>query len=348
MSITSQQAGIQAGDLSSMAMANLAVNSFAEASQENANGARSFAAGAAGFYITDQHRLTKSGAFTGTGVRVLNPFPSMPGIKAGNQISIATPSAALSAGDYLAFSQPIEGNRIARLGLGSNGASPFKLGFVVRPTIPLTFYAGIYNDAGNRSIAKKTFAPANADTFVPLDFDPETTGAWVSDTGRGLEAFVCFAAGANYIGNAGGWLNSLTFAGADQTNLAAVTGQSVIISGLLMFPGKIPLYKETFALLARHTPQELQLCQRYLLYKYYPGLYQPITTGSNFRRLTLDFPVPMRTVPVCTYVATTGGGGNMVNNSATPGTENCYFYGDVDSAITYVSFSTQPKFDARF
>lgn len=263
MGRTAQQAGIQAGDLSAMAVMNMAVNGFHNVSQENG---ASLMALTSGKYLTDQHVIsfvnTAGSGFTAQ--QVANPFPSMPGIPNGLKILCST-AANPAAGDYITLYQPIEGNRAAKLAWGTALGIPLTVGWVARPSYPMVVYIGVLNGAANSRVRFARYAcPANVDTFIPLRFDPEPTGVWAKDNTGGLTVYMVLQSGATSIGTPDTWLSSGSLrAGADVTNLCSAVGQNVIVSGLVMFPGIVPISKEILPLIARHVPQEEMDCKRY-------------------------------------------------------------------------------------
>lgn len=302
------QAGIQAGDVSAMAMMNMAVNGFADVSQENGDASVALVNNGVK-YIADQISTFMIGALGITGQRVPSPFPSLPGITYGTKFT--APSAVVpGAGDTAVMYQPIEASRIKKLGWGTALGIPMTVGFIVRPSFNLTTAVTLDNGvATSRKILKRIYAPANQDTFIPLRFDPETTGVWAKDNTNGLSLSLTLVAGANKLGAYDQWgTSTVPAAGADITNLCTVAGQSVIVSGLVMFPGIVPLSKEVLPLIARNVPDELALAQRYFSKTYADGVLPGTLTGANalchimdgqqnYGAVNWDFPQTMRIAP---------------------------------------------------
>lgn len=256
-----EQAGIQAGDVSAMAMMNIAVNGFRNVSQENGEAAVTIPGGVVAKYVTDQEYGQQFGSMVISAQRVANPFPSMPGIAYGTKYTCATAQSVLGANDFFQVAQPIEGNRIAKLGWGTALGIPLTSGRMLRPNFDLTLY--IRQATPSRTRFTRCFCPANQDTFIRRETPPDVAGTWAKDNSPGLYDLMTFAAGANVQGAPDVWQSGSFSAGADVSNLAAVAGQSVTISGLVMFPGIVPISKELLPLIARLLPDETQLCQWY-------------------------------------------------------------------------------------
>lgn len=304
MTRSAEQAGIQAGDLSGMAAMNIAVNGFRDVSQENVDAAVSLVNGGTR-YITDQEATFMAGALGITAQRVAQPFPSLPHVAYGTKYT--APAASIpGANDCAVAYHPIEGSRIGRLGWGTSLGVPLTFGVLVRPTFNWTSYVSVNNGAtANRAYLKRIFAPADQDTFLPLWFEPDPAGSWLKDNGYGLALCFALAAGSSRQAAAETWLNGTTaLAGADIANLTAVAGQSVTLSGLVMFPGIVPLSKETLPLIARHVPDEEWLSKRY----FEIGKIDVLGTASGNLCGAIGPMVPKRSAPNLTYASTWSNG----------------------------------------
>lgn len=331
-----EQASIQAGDLSGMAVMNMAVNGFNKVSLENGDAVVTLPASAGSArYLTDQWSLFQSGSIATQGQRIANPFPTMPGIKAGLKVTVNT-AAAMGAGDSLTLFQPIEGNRVGMLGWGTALGIPMTVGVMMRWSLPATFYIGLHNGAaGNRKRFTRVSCAANVDTFVPLRFDPDVAGSWVSDNSCGMNLFIKLAQGSNGIGTPDQWISGSVFeAGADQFNFASAAGNSVIVSGLVMFPGIVPLSKEVLPLIARHQPDEDRLCRRYYE-KVNLRWYIDLNAGASVGVVgTAYYKEIKRIVPSILMPATNSGGTTVIDRS------------DVDAVAITVSYNPATRYSS--
>jgi hypothetical protein len=301
------QALFLGADVSAFAMMNMAVNSFCNVSNESGDAAQTVPANS-GKYIVDQMVATNQGSTVLSGQRVANPFPSMPAIQYGVKLTVTTASGAQSATDLVQIHQPIEGLRMSRLSWGTGLAIPMTTGRVIRPSLDLVAYVGVQNFNGSRSNMKRVFLPANQDTFIPIQFEPDTTGTYLKDISPSFYDLIILSAGSTYKGVVGNWQSTNIKAGADVSNFAAAVGNSVIVSGPVLLPGVVPLNKDLFQLLGRHQLDEERLCRRY--WRRNPVLSGNAGSATVAQLLgTLD--EPMRTTP-------TAGAFNIANCLLSP------------------------------
>jgi hypothetical protein len=293
MTRSAEQAGIQAGDLQGMAMANMAVNSFCEISQERGSSVVSTPNASA--YPVDQNCFTSLGSMVITAQQVANPFPTVPNLLNAVKLTVTTAQATLGANDLIQWYQPIEGVRVKKLGWGSPLALPLTSARLFRALQNTTIYVCIQDKDSTRSRFKRVFLPANQDVLVSNVFLPDTGGTYPRDKNASIFDLVILGAGSNYQGtpeilNTSGNKKC----GADVGNFAATVGNTLYVSGPVMFAGIVPISKETFALINRHVSDEYRLCKRY--WRQNPvgfGLGGGTTSWQGYARLE----EPMRDTP---------------------------------------------------
>jgi hypothetical protein len=288
------------GNIAALAQQNIIVNGFGDVSQEN--GSTAVAGNAS--YPVDHWQISGSGPAV-TAQRVANPFPSYPGIQTGIKINTTTAKPTLTTTDAIQLYQWIEGSRIAQLGLGSSLAMPFAVGFIVRPSLDLTFNVRFTNSATTRTFIRRVTAPANTDTFVSLTFPGETSGVWPKDSARGAVIGFTFAAGPTYTGTRDAWLSvDAAGEGGTITNLGAALNNNVIVSGIVMLPGTELPPADMWPLLARYPEDEMFLCRRY-----FERMSGTIGTGHAYTTaaayITVRFQVEKR-VATTAYTLTGG------------------------------------------
>lgn len=170
-----------------------------------------------GRYISDQNAMffvTSNGVFTG--VNVTNSPSPAGGFR--DRITITTPDSALAAGEYLTYTQNLEGSNVRSLKWGATGA----LGVVIRRGFRFpagTWPVALHNSATNRSyVTTFTVSALEANTDIVREFviPGDVTGTWLKDDGViGLTMDVAIGSGSTFQGVAG-WQagNILTVAGA--------------------------------------------------------------------------------------------------------------------------------------
>lgn len=178
-----------------------------------------------GRYISDQNAMffvSNNGVFTGVNVAG-RTSPS-----GGNRdrITITTPDTVLAAGEFLTYTQNIEGSNVADMKWGSSGAVAGVIRLGMRypaGTWPIAFH----NSGATRSyVATFTVSALEANTDIVREFaiPGDTTGTYLTADGViGWTIDRVIGAGSTFQGVAG-WQagNILTVAGA--TNGMAISG----------------------------------------------------------------------------------------------------------------------------
>lgn len=323
------RSNIYAASTDALAYNNIPINPFHNISQEN--GTTSVSVSNTTKYISDQWQVAFVGtSLAGTGQVVSAPFTSYPAILYGLQLTTTTAKASLSAGDYIFASQPIEGQRVAKLGWGTSQAQAISIGKLMRSSIALTGYISVRNGATNRSYLKQFTLAANTDTYVSIIIPGDTSGTWATDNTLGLTVTFCFGAGSTYQSTANAWQAGNYMAASDVTNLGATNGNNVIGSGLVVLPALSSSIADAPGIadlvrFRRHPHDELSTCQRYFCKSYSYGVaLGTVTWAGNIRNVVtagagvfnFDFPTEMRTVPTVTgYSPNSGTAGKAYSAS---------------------------------
>lgn len=192
---------------------NRIVNGDKLVSQENAQTSGT----TNGRYISDQNAMffvTSNGVFTGVNVA----GRTSPAGGNRDRITITTPDTVLAAGEFLTYTQNIEGSSVGDLKWGTASAIPLIVRRGIRApqgTWPVAFH----NSATNRSyVTTFTVSALEANTDIVREFaiPGDTTGTWLTADGViGLTMDFVIGAGSTFQG-VSGWQagNMLTVAGA--------------------------------------------------------------------------------------------------------------------------------------
>jgi hypothetical protein len=309
-----------------MACENLALNADHIVSQFNIDSAVTGIGSAGGVesYLTDQWTIRAKGSLRVTGQRITSL--SLPGIKYALRTTITTTQSSLGSGDYLQVSQPIEGLRALRLGLGTSGAAAIAVGVYVRSSVTGTFAVELTNSARNRSICKLvTIAAANTWTWVSFSGAPgagatafagDTSGTWLTDTGVGLRVGITLAAGSALQWTADAWTGADVMTTSAQTNLAANASATFDVTALCVFAGTDLPASARAPFVMLDAAKALRECQRYYCKSMrqatapangntyatdgFFGMMGAVLT-TYLRGLPICFPTPMRVAPTFTF-----------------------------------------------
>jgi len=225
-------------------------------------------------------------------------------------------STSLGATDYYCFSQIIEGYNIADLGWGSANAKTVNLSFLVQSSLTGTFGGNISNSAQSRAYPFTYSIPtANTWTQISVTIPGDTTGTWLTTTGRGIWLQMGLGVGTTYSGTAGSWQGSALLGATGATSVVGTNGATFYITGVQLEVGSSATSFEF-----RDYGSELILCQRYFVNL--PPNFEAIAYYSD--RLTngmMFLPVVMRASPTITggsWTAHTGNAGTYGGTSTTP------------------------------
>lgn len=213
-----------------------------------------------GQYHADQWCCTFSGPACSFAAETQAVGPNYQRMWAG--AVLASPAAT----NYAAFSQPIEGIRLAPLRWGTANAIPAVLRFRARAlsglALPFTASVAIRNAAPNRSYLANFVLTSTSYQEFTVPIPPDTTGTWATDNTLGMGLVFCTMCGSTYLGTPGAWLAGNFLAGTGVSNMFATSSTGIDITevGLYLDPdntGNAPPYQtpEYFA--------ELDACKRY-------------------------------------------------------------------------------------
>jgi hypothetical protein len=214
-----------------------------------------------------------------------------------NYLGITSLSAyTVGSSELFLLEQYIEGFNIADFDWGTANAKTVTLSFWVRSSLTGTFGGSLRNSADNRCYPfSYTISSANTWEQKTITIVGDTSGTWITNSGRGIKLCFSLGSGSTYSGTAGAWTGSTITAPTGATSVVGTNGATFYITGVQLEIGTsaTPFERRMYG-------QELSLCQRY----YYrttqgganawgPG-YNLNTTSSE---IVVNFPVTMRASP---------------------------------------------------
>jgi hypothetical protein len=206
-------------------------------------------------------------------------------------------SYSVGASDYFTVIQKIEGYNVADLDFGKATAKTITISFWVRSSLTGTFGGSIGNSAENRSYPfSYTISVANTWEQKTITIAGDTTGTWLTTTGRGLNVRFSLGMGSTLSATAGAWTATANiYSATGATSVVGTNGATFYITGVQLEIGSTATPFER-----RLYNQDLANCQRYY-YVAMTGSAAPLSIGFQYTSTSVTavvpFPVTMRTAP---------------------------------------------------
>ena len=195
-----------------------------------------------------------------------------------NSMAVTSLSAyAVGAAEVFAITQIIEGYNIADLGWGAAGAQTVTLSFWVRSSLTGTFGIVLENSANNRSYpATYTISAANTWEQKSITIAGDTSGTWVTNSGKGVQIKFGLGVGSTLSGTAGAWAAADYWGATGATSVVGTNGATFYITGVQLEVGTVATSFDY-----RSYGTELALCQRYFV-KYGGGDSNPFAPAQAY------------------------------------------------------------------
>jgi len=232
------------------------------------------------------------------------------GFTNSTKITVTTADASIGSTQVYLFSQFIEGNNVADLGFGAAGAKTITVSFWVRSSLTGTFGGALNNSANNRNYPfTYSISAANTWEYKTITIAGDTSGTWLTDTGRGIGLRFQIGAGSSAVATAGSWTGTSSIFGATgATNIISTLNADWYITGVQLEVGSVATPFER-----RPYGTELALCQRY--YEMFgDGCPLSLQTSTSYQ-LSARFLVEKRATP--TFLHVTNYGVTCAGNSQT-------------------------------
>ena len=286
--------------MSNMAGRNRLINSDMRIDQRNAGA--SVTPDASGIYTVDRWKVWEDSDGAAT-VQQVTEAPS--GFVNSLKWTTTTADGSLSASQYCAVGQLIEGFNTADLAWGTSSASSVTLSFWVRSSLTGTFGGTLTNGASTFRAYPFTYTISSANTWEQksITIAGDTSGTWATNNSAGIRLYFGLGVGSTYSGTAGSWANgSLLFSATGAVSVIDTLNATWQITGVQLEAGSVATPFEH-----RQYGQELALCQRYFISYGGTHIYERIGTSinnaTNYSIAMFTFPVEMRAAPTFGYSA---------------------------------------------
>lgn len=173
--------------------------------------------------------------------------------------TVTTADASIGSTQSYLLTQFIEGLNASDLAWGTASAAPVTLSFWVRSSLTGTFGGCLQNSANDRSYPFSfTINSANTYEQKSITIAGDTTGTWLTDTGRGINVRFSLGVGSSYKTTAGAWAAGNYFAPTGSVDFISTLSATFYVTG-------VQLEKGSTATSFDYRPYgtELSLCQRY-------------------------------------------------------------------------------------
>ena len=202
------------------------------------------------------------------------------GFVASLKFTTTTEDSSLTTSQQASIFQAIEGTNVSDLGWGTANAKTVTLSFWVRSSLTGTFGGSLRNSANDRAYPF-TYTISAADTWEQksVTIAGDTSGTWLTNTGRGIGLAFSMGAGPDRSGTAGVWAGSFLTSATGAVSVIGTLNATWYITGVQLEVGSTATDFER-----RPIGTELALCQRYTYVISENNFFGTITlrtTGSN-------------------------------------------------------------------
>jgi len=219
------------------------------------------------------------------------------GFTNSTRITVTTADASIGATQNYLFRQAIEGNNVYDLDFGTASAKTITFSFWVRSSLTGTFGGALNNAANDRNYPfTYSISAANTWEYKTVTVTGDTTGTWLTDTGRGITLTFQIGVGSSRVATAGSWTGtSLVYGATGATNVIETLNATLDITGVQLEVGSVATPFEH-----RSYGDELARCQRYFC-KNGSDCFVTLMAQSASDNITKSnstgFPVTMRAQP---------------------------------------------------
>ncbi len=266
-------------------------------------------------------------------VTVARSSITLDGSKYGLGVTVTTADASIAASEYEIVRQAVEGNNMRPAMFGTADARAITLSFWVKSSLTGTYCISFRGVSATRSyIAEYTVDTADTWEKKEITIPGDTTGAWITDNGPGLNVMFTLSCGTTFQTTADAWTAGNYLATSNQVNFVGTLSNVFEVTQVqLEVAGNASPFKH------RSIGEEIRLCQRYYCKTFDIGTTPAQNLGVNgslvnesdasgFVSAVFTYPVEMRSTPTITTYNPSAANGNWSNGSipvSNPGTSRC-------------------------
>ena len=216
-----------------------------------------------------------------------------------NYLGVTSSSAySVSASDFFAISQLIEGLNIADFAWGTANAVPITLSFKVYSSLTGTFGGSIASNGFARCYPfSYTISSANTWTSISITIPGDTSGTWLTTNGIGMSVNFGLGVGSTNSGTVNAWASASYISATGAVSVVGTNAATWYVTGVQLEKGSTATSFDY-----RSYGDELALCQRY---------YEQanIAVYNTVTRCMYSYHLPKRSNPTVTLTT-----GTIVNS----------------------------------
>ena len=290
---------------------NIVINGAMNVAQR-ATSATGLGADANTYNVCDRWLLSANGTDGRLTITQDSSAPS--GFANSTKLACTTTDTSIAAGEFLTFTQKIEGQNLQSFAKGTSDAKPFAVSFYVKGNASATYVAELMdNDNSNRHVSK-SFTVTTDWTRVELSFPADTTGTFDDDNADSMVLNIWLHGGSTFTS---GTLQQ-TWGTLVQANRAVGISSFLDSTSRTFFITGVQLEVGQNATTFEHEPFDVTLskCHRYFQKFTSSGAqYQRFGVGLSYSSTAMSCPLflmnTMRDVPA---LGTTGTASNYAVN----------------------------------
>ena len=219
------------------------------------------------------------------------------------KLTTTTADASLSASQYVAFQQRIEGTNVADLGWGTANAKTVTISFWVRSSLTGTFGGALRNSSFNRGYPfSYTISTADTWEYKTVTIAGDTSGTWLTTTGVGITLSFSLGSGSDFTGTSDQWAAGNLLAPTGATSVVGTNGATFYITGVQLEKGSTATSFDY-----REYGEELRRCQRYgeSVIAGYTVQAAGAPSAGNQQQISGSFATTKRSTPTMSFISGT-------------------------------------------
>ena len=328
------------GSQSSLSNRNMIINGAMQVAQR---GTSSTGISSSGYRTVDRFSVSENASSIVVTESQSTDTPSGQGFANSLKWEVTTADTSVASAERFHFGQTIEAQNLQHLAYGTSSAKSITLSFWVKSSVTGTYAVSIFKPDQTLRLLNKTYTVNVANTWEKkeITITGDTSGGGIdNDNGAGFQFDWFLTAGSDYTtASTNQWeaWDGTKWAGGHNVNFGATVGNEFYITGVQLEVGEqaTPFEHRSFG-------DELARCQRYYHQLQNNFWFHPVDTSTQYRRVNLEYPTTMRSLPTITITLSASGSGSGIQYQSVSGIT--YYIDGISGAVRT---DDTTKFDAE-